>query len=823
MNMKTSLCFWLAMLAAGLVSGQPTNDNFADSTQLDGTNLTYSANFDGATMEPGEPFTGASNTVWMSWAAPADGYAQVNIASAPRPQYYGIYTGPSVEHLQPVNLVPIGYNSIYRFLVTERTVYHFQFSGGADNVTFNLQFQTFGPSSNDNFTNAQPVIGGGIYYPTGPVGNATMELGEPTHMGNVPQKSIWWKWQAPVWGNYCISPSGSLATNLVLAAYTGNAVEALTLVMKSTNAALCFPVTGGQTYYIAGAVPTNETGDILNYSGYNNADFSAHTIPGNLLLEPSWEGTALNPAHWGKSSGIGGYVNQPWGADGVTWPALAPSAKIWQNFATIPGHQYAIRFALLIGGNLSSGSGDDAQVGVIWDTNLVGIARIPANETGFWHWGNFTAIGGDGMVKIGGNTISRITFTNLARNVELDAFSLVDASAPPSIVTQPASVSSFTGGTAAFVVGANGTSPLCYQWFFNNALMDGQTNKTLLLDSLKSERNGNYQVVITNGFGSVTSAVASLVVNGAASATILSQPYGDTVPEGGYFNFGVVAAGTPPLTYQWFQDGQAINDATNSDLMLTNVQPNDAGTYTVRVQNQSSVAWSLPATLSVSESNTGGGEIDFRNWNFWSGNTNISAPVFDLDGVTALAGGSYLAQLYAGPTLDALRPAGQPTPFQERFQTGYFVPQLSTLANVAPGSNAILQVCAWDANYGNSYEQARAMGGKFGKSGIIQVRAGGGTQPPQTLQGLQSFSLQTGLPYFEVGKISFVERQPPNTIVWALQGQPGSIYLIEKCKRAEETVWHPFTVLTNITGTVTFTDTADSGDANVWYRARILD
>ena len=140
-----------------------------------------------------------------------------------------------------------------------------------------------------------------------------------------------------------------------------------------------------------------------------------------------------------------------------------------------------------------------------------------------------------------------------------------------------------------------------------------------------------------------------------------------------------------------------------------------------------------------------------------------------------------------------------------------------------PGSNAVVQVCAWDAACGTSYEQARATGGRFGKSSILQVTVGGGGQPPRRLQGLQSFSLQAGLPFFEVGTIAFVERQPPNTIVWALHGQPGSLYLIEKSERSKETVWHPFTVITNVTGTVTFTDTANSGNANVWYRARILD
>ena len=819
MSKKTALFFWIAALYGGWAYAQPTNDDFAHSVQLVGTNITYTANFDGATMEQGEPFNGASNTIWISWAAPATGYAQVSKATAPHTQYYGIYTGSSVDDLQPVGLVPIGANSIFRFLATEGTVYNFQFSGGADNITFYLQFQTFGASTNDNFTNAQILKGNNTSFGPASIDGATMEVGEPAHMGNIPQKSIWWKWQAPVWGNCYFNPSASLVSSMVLAVYTGDSVEALTLIAESTNSNnLQFSAVGGQTYYIAAAAPTNAIGDIMGHSVYGTIDTSTHIIPGNLLLEPSWEGTALRPVHWGKTAGgISGYVNQNiGGADGTTWPVLGSysgvNAAIWQDFTTTPGHQYALRFATLIGGQLSSGSGD-GQIGVFLDTNLLAVSDVSSNEGGFWHWYNYTFVAT--------NTTSRLTFTNLARSVEMDAFSVVDASAPPVIATQPVSASSTAGGTAAFIVGLTGTSPLYYQWFFNNSPLDGQTNKLLVLDSLATNQAGNYQVIITNVYGAATSTVASLLVEAPVSATILSQPYGDTVPVGGYYNFSVAAGGTPPLTYQWFLNSEPIEGSTNSNLMLTNVQSANAGAYTVQVQNQSSVAWSLPAILTV-VSNAGGGTINFQNKSTY-GPTNLNAPVFDLDGITLLNGSNFLAQLYAGPSLDKLRPAGPPSPFQEGFNAGYFVPETITLANVMPGSNAVLQVCAWDGGHGTSYEQARASGGKFGKSNILQVPAGGGANPPQTLQGLQSFSLQAGLPYFEVGTIIFIQRLPPNTIVWELQGQPNSIYLIEKSNQSQEAVWQPYMVLTNITGTVTFTNTANSDAISAWFRARILD
>ena len=500
-------------------------------------------------------------------------------------------------------------------------------------------------------------------------------------------------------------------------------------------------------------------------------------------------------------------MNEPGGADGTTWPTLGTGASIWQDFPTIPGHTYQLRFACN-----EDGAGE-TQIGVSWDTNQLGIAVVPTTEP-YWHW--------DTYFTTASNTTSRVTFLNIAGTSAMDAFSVVDVTAPPAIVLQPTSISSIAGGSATFFVGVTGTAPLSYQWFFGGSPMSGQTNTELVLSSLTSAQAGKYQLVVTNVYGTATSQVASLGVDAPVSATILSQPYGDTIPVGGYFNLTVVAGGDPPLTYQWFQDGQPVAGATNSNLMLTNVQTTNAGTYTVQVTNQSSVVWSLPATLVVDASAAGGGVVNFRNQHFFSGVTNVSVPIFDVDGLTLLNGSGYFAQLYAGPSLDLLRPAGEPTPFQTGVNAGYFVPQTITLANVVPGSNAVLQVCAWDGTYGTSYEQARATGGKFGKSGILQVPAGGGDSPAVTLEGFQSFNLQGGLPFFQVGKVSFLQLQPPNTIVWSLQGQSNSIYLVEKSIRSQETIWHPFLVLTNVTGTVTFTDT-NSGSTMVWYRARILD
>ncbi|HWC59135.1 MAG TPA: immunoglobulin domain-containing protein [Verrucomicrobiae bacterium] len=808
----------ISLLCMSSASAVSPNDSFSNRVQLLGTNLTYSGTFGDATLEPGEPHPYGTNTVWVSWAAPATGAVQVSLSPNLPGQFAqyppAVFTGSTVDHLQAVPSVPVHsfLPDPVRFVAMEGVVYQFQLTGPQVSYLFSLQFQPYGACSCDNFTNAIVIQGD---YPTlvpQPVAGATMELGEPAHFGPRPQKSLWWKWQPQQWSACTLDLSSSLVSNYVTAVYVGNSVDTLSLVAKATNTTCNFTAEGGETYYIAAAVPTNAVGDIWLFL-QNPKSLSSHTPNGNVLYEPSWEGTALYPVHWQSSGPIGGWVNDYGGVDGMTWPELAGGTAIWQDFPTIPGHRYAVRFAVKTGSNRNSGETGDAFVAVAWDDRQLGTSDIPEAEISSWSWDNNYSV-------IASNITSRIAFTNVGRTIQMDAFSVVDVSDPPVIVTQPASASSVAGGSVTLAVGVTGTGPLHYQWYFQGTLLDDETSSQLDLTSLSTNQIGDYRVVITNNFGMVTSAVASLLVDVPKGATILFEPYGDTVPAGNDFNFTVVATGTPPLGYQWFFNGTNIDGATNQNLTLTNVQSVAAGVYSVRVQDLSSTVWSLPATLVVGTADSGGGQINFANW-FVDSKTN-ALPIFDVDGSTLLNGGGYVAQLYAGPALASLRPVGQPTPFQSGFNAGYFVPQTLTLGNVAPGSNVMVQVRAWDTAFGPSYEAARAMGGRFGKSPIFQVVAGGNEAPPADLQGLQSFSLQAGLPYLQVASITFVERQPPDTLVWALHGQPGNIYTIEK--REQGAVWQPYQVITNVTGTVNFTNTVEPGSGFVvLYRARILD
>jgi len=76
------------------------------------------------------------------------------------------------------------------------------------------------------------------------------------------------------------------------------------------------------------------------------------------------------------------------------------------------------------------------------------------------------------------------------------------------------------------------------------------------------------------------------------------HPTDQTVTEGMDARFSVLTAGES-LSFQWRHDGQPINGGTNALLLLTAVQPFQAGAYSVVISNAAGFAISDPAALIV--------------------------------------------------------------------------------------------------------------------------------------------------------------------------------------------------------------------------------
>jgi hypothetical protein len=85
-------------------------------------------------------------------------------------------------------------------------------------------------------------------------------------------------------------------------------------------------------------------------------------------------------------------------------------------------------------------------------------------------------------------------------------------------------------------------------------------------------------------------------ISHAVSPAIYGQPLSQAALPGSNATF-VVIAGTPPLAYQWRFNSGNLSGATNSTLTITNVQPVNAGAYSVVISNSSGALTSPPASL----------------------------------------------------------------------------------------------------------------------------------------------------------------------------------------------------------------------------------
>jgi len=180
---------------------------------------------------------------------------------------------------------------------------------------------------------------------------------------------------------------------------------------------------------------------------------------------------------------------------------------------------------------------------------------------------------------------------------------------PPAIVTSPVSQFGALGSAISLSVVASGTGPLRYQWFSpTGALVDGanisgSSSNRLTIAALTTNNVGNYFVVISNAYGSVTSTSAAITVN--ASPIITRPPANLFAAVGSNAVLTVAVSGTSPFTYQWLKNGAKIGNsstvsgATSNTLQLAKVAIAASGNYSVVVKNSYGSATSAAAKLSV--------------------------------------------------------------------------------------------------------------------------------------------------------------------------------------------------------------------------------
>ena len=315
-----------APAASVLALTPPANDDLSNATVLgtDDGSLVGETNVD-ASAEVGEPSHNGvtpSRSVWYQWTPAVDGNAVVGATTHPYATWnivMGVYTGTAVDALTEVTAGgdPMSVALEVEFRVEAGTTYYMAIDGRTSSETgsFDLTWSIPSPP-NDDFSEATTLTAASGWLLGETNEWATAEPGEPNHDEVIPSRSVWYDWSPSADGTAVVKGSTRPYSDnyIVMAAYTGAAVDALTEVAAwggpgFTNVRLEFELVGGTTYHIVlDGTDESETGSFdLTWalSPPANDDFADATVltgrSGTLLAESNERATAEigEPTHDG--------------------------------------------------------------------------------------------------------------------------------------------------------------------------------------------------------------------------------------------------------------------------------------------------------------------------------------------------------------------------------------------------------------------------------------------------------------------------------------------------------------------------------------------
>ncbi len=168
--------------------------------------------------------------------------------------------------------------------------------------------------------------------------------------------------------------------------------------------------------------------------------------------------------------------------------------------------------------------------------------------------------------------------------------------------------------TITIPVTASGTTPLSYQWWYNNGsgptqLTDsgdysGTATGTLVINVSAASDSGSYYAVISNSTGTPASNLVATVSIVTPLPLIFGEPVSAVVASNGNTSFSV--SGYPlDVSYQWYEGASQLQDNGNfsgsqqSVLNIINAQEVDAGSYYCVVSDAGGSVTSSIVTLLI--------------------------------------------------------------------------------------------------------------------------------------------------------------------------------------------------------------------------------
>ncbi len=287
-------------------------------------------------------------------------------------------------------------------------------------------------------------------------------------------------------------------------------------------------------------------------------------------------------------------------ASGVTAVSAGSNASL---FRTLDGTLWAM--GLNVSGQFGTGNTANALLPVPIATDVAAFAGGTVHALHLKRDGTLWAAGDNTYGQLGdGTTGGRLTWqpvaaevTGLAAGGPTSLFiQKPTGGTPPTFTVQPQPVVASVGAPAVFSASVAGSSPIGYQWYKDGVALAGANSPELHLPCVTAVDVGVYSLVAANPAGTAYSTEVGLTL--AAPVEIVTAPQSQNAVAGASVTFAVAATGDG-LTYQWLKNGESITGAVQPSLTLTNVQPADAGLYSVRVDGVGGSTMSLPAMLGI--------------------------------------------------------------------------------------------------------------------------------------------------------------------------------------------------------------------------------
>lgn len=166
------------------------------------------------------------------------------------------------------------------------------------------------------------------------------------------------------------------------------------------------------------------------------------------------------------------------------------------------------------------------------------------------------------------------------------------------IITQPQSIRSCGGDPVTLSVSATGSGVITYQWRRNGNNIPGAITSSYTINALTPADTGTYTVVL-NDSCAIPITSQSAVVTLSTGPTVTSLTPNLTPCLGAATSLSVSALTNGTTSYQWLKDGVGISGANNSTYNISSTSVNDAGNYTVVINDLCGQTTSSAVNVSI--------------------------------------------------------------------------------------------------------------------------------------------------------------------------------------------------------------------------------